>query len=394
MSRPTIFVFSQGYLPGFRHGGPVRTLVNLVERLGDEFDFRIVTKDRDSGATEPYEGISGDQWQQVGKARVFYASPSVLRPGGLMRLMRATAHDVLYLNSFFSPRFTIAPLMLRRLGLVPRRPVIVAPRGEFSPAALSLKAWKKGAYGRVARTIGLYSDVIWQASSDREELDIRREYGERAMVRIAPNLTPPAASAVGDPSPKPRGRLRIIFLSRIVPMKNLLGALTVLDRIRGDVTLDVYGPREDERYWAECEAAIRKLPPNVHVCVHGAVEHEHVDGLLRRYDLLLLPTLGENYGHVIVEAFRAGCPVLISDRTPWRGLADRGVGWDLPLEEPDRFREALQTCVDMDPEAYAAFRERVRRFGARISTDEEAVALNRSLFAYALHSRGSGSIAA
>lgn len=386
VSRPTILTFSQGYLPGFRHGGPVRTLANLVERLGDEFDFRIITADRDSGEMRPYEGILRDQWQPVGKAQVYYASPVALRPSRLMRLLRDTPHDVMYLNSFFSPRFTIVPLGLRRAGLVPRRPVIVAPRGEFSPAALSLKAWKKSAYRRVARAFGLYSHVIWQASSDREEVDIRREFGTGAVVFIAPNLAPAAANNVWNPPIKPHGRLRIVFLSRIVPMKNLLGALSMLDRVRGEITFDVYGPREDERYWSECEVAIRRLPPNVRVRVNGPIENGHVEELLARYDLLLLPTLGENYGHVIVEAFRSGCPVLISNRTPWRDLADKGVGWDLPLEDPDRFREALQACVDMGPDDYAAFRERVRRFGMRISADEEVIALNRTLFSYAARS--------
>src|SRR3546814_17574361 len=38
--------------------------------------------------------------------------------------------------------------------------------------------------------------------------------------------------------------------------------------------------------------------------------------------------LGENYGHVIAEALEAGLRLLISDQTPWRGLAEAGVGHD------------------------------------------------------------------
>ena len=39
---------------------------------------------------------------------------------------------------------------------------------------------------------------------------------------------------------------------------------------------------------------------------------------------------------------------MISDRTPWRGLVEKGLGWDIPLEEPTAWRQALAECVAMD----------------------------------------------
>ena len=42
------------YLPGFKSGGPVRTISNMVEWLGDEFDFKIITSNCDLGDTKPY----------------------------------------------------------------------------------------------------------------------------------------------------------------------------------------------------------------------------------------------------------------------------------------------------------------------------------------------------
>ena len=65
----------------------------------------------------------------------------------------------------------------------------------------------------------------------------------------------------------------------------------------------------------------------------GEVKHEKLHALLHEYDVMLLPTLGENFGHAIIEALDAGLPVVISDRTPWRNLEQAGVGADLPLED-------------------------------------------------------------
>ena len=43
--RPVILIILNGYIPGFKFGGPIRAIENLVHHLGDEFDFRIITRD-------------------------------------------------------------------------------------------------------------------------------------------------------------------------------------------------------------------------------------------------------------------------------------------------------------------------------------------------------------
>ena len=45
--KPLILVICDYYLPGFESGGAMRTIVNMVDRLADEFRFRIVTRDHD-----------------------------------------------------------------------------------------------------------------------------------------------------------------------------------------------------------------------------------------------------------------------------------------------------------------------------------------------------------
>ncbi len=74
---------------------------------------------------------------------------------------------------------------------------------------------------------------------------------------------------------------------------------------------------------------------------HGPLPPDRVAEALRANHLLFLPTRSENFGHVILEALAAGCPVLLSDRTPWRNLARAGVGWDLPLDRPELPRRAM-----------------------------------------------------
>ena len=158
-----VLTFIGYYLPGFKAGGPIQSIANMVEHLSDSIEFRIITRDRDSHDATPYPSIRVGCWNNIGGAKVFYGPVGRYTLRAVYELIKCTPHDVIYLNSFFSPVFTFRPLLLRRLGLAGDRPVVLAPRGELSQGAQSIKAWKKAPYMHVARILSLYRDVIWHA---------------------------------------------------------------------------------------------------------------------------------------------------------------------------------------------------------------------------------------
>jgi len=382
MIKLNIVVFSDYYIPSYKAGGPIRSLSNIVDQLGNEFNFKVITRDRDFGDCTPHSEVMVDTWHSVGKAQIFYLSPQNLSLKVLHHLICSINPDIIYLNSFFSLVFTIKPLILWRLRLIPNLPVIVAPRGEFSSGALVLKSFKKYIYLTVAKLLGFYRGVVWHASSKYEEKDIRHCFGNCAKVIIAPNI-PSLVTGLRmtlSKHKKTAGNLKIVFLSRISRKKNLYSALKILDNLEGEVQFNIYGPLEDLNYWAECKRIINLLPNNIRVQYMGAVEHDQVGVVIKEHDLFFLPTLGENFGHVILEALVAGCPVLISDQTPWQNLEKKGVGWDLPLNCPEKFQEVLQKCIDMNEQEYNILSKRAHKFGVKIIEDKTALNLNRELF--------------
>lgn len=378
--KPKVLCFVDYYLPGYRAGGPTRTIVNMVSALGDEIDFLIVTRDHDFGSSERYSGVAVDAWNRIGKAQVFYASPRMRGFGGILRLMRDTPHDLLYLNSFLSPRTTGLPLLVRTLGLSPRKPAILAPRGEFAASALALKSRKKCLYLRATRLIGLYRDIVWQASSEREVADIHRIQGPVAQrIVVAPNLLPAAREDRGSAASRAPGPLRLVFLSRVSPMKNLDFLLRALAMSRLELRLSVFGTRDEPAYWAECETLIAALPPNVSVQYHGAVTPEEVPDTFARHDLLVLPTRGENFGHVIFESVAAGTPVLLSDQTPWRDDPDGAIE-TLPISDPAAWTAAVESWSRLGEDELAARRGAALRFARRYVATSPALEQNRALF--------------
>lgn len=376
--RNKVLIFSGFYLPGFKGGGPIRTIANMVDQLGDEFNFALYTADRDLGDSAPYTSVQSNAWQSVGKADVFYASPE---RGWVWRLWKTIANyqgNTIHLNSFFAFRFSILPLIFWRI-LKPRATIILGPRGEFSEGALNLKKEKKKIFISVTQKLGLYKNILWHASSEFEAADIRRVMGDDVKIHVAIDIASPKAEItlkerlLGAP-------LRIVFVSRISPMKNLLGAVEVLKRIKCQVLFDVYGPTEDENYWATCQKAAKLLPKNICFRYCGALKPMQVPDKLAEYDLFFLPTLGENFGHVIAEALSSGLPVLISDTTPWRDLAEKYLGWDIPLNQVDQFAECIEACDAKSPEEYMQWRQSIRAWALKNIGNQEAIEQNRRLF--------------
>ncbi|MFZ4856342.1 MAG: glycosyltransferase family 4 protein [Desulfuromonadaceae bacterium] len=391
MNKPIILIFSAGYLPGYRAGGPIRSIESIVNLLSDEFYFKIITYDHDLGIEEPYEGVISDTWCRVGKAEVYYASKLSLRLLALSSLINSVKFDIMYLNSFFSTDFTLKPLLLRYLKINTLNcNIILAPRGEFSIGALKQKWLKKNIYIRFARICGLYNHLIWQASSRFEKNDIITSF-TKAKVSVALPITiaPDLVSGSNDllhtsQHQKQVGVLDIVFLSRISPKKNLDGALSMLKGIQGDITFNIFGTAEDHDYWQECQKIFQTFDSNIKVNYHGSVEHSQVRKIFQKHHLFFFPTLGENFGHVIIEALLEGCPILLSDQTPWRDLEDKGIGWDLSLECPDKFRDILQRCVNMDNIEFSNLSLQTKTYALNIVNDPLSLEQNRNLFFSAL----------
>ena len=360
--RPVVLCAVRHYLPGYRSGGPVRSLSRLVEELGDAFDIRVVCLDRDSANEGPYTQVVARRWTRVGKASVMYLRPEERTAAVWREILDDARPNLLYVNSLFDPGFSIRPLWLATRMTIP---TLVAPRGELAPGALGVKPMKKRVALAVLPRLAPYVSARWHASSDEEAAQIRAHFRHaHGRVTVVPNL-PSVDPIEGSPWPvKAPGTLRAMFLGRIAPNKNTLGAIACVARAGSGVRLEIWGPVEHQVYAQACRAAASAITSGAEVAWRGAVGHADIREQMVRHDVLLLPTLGENFGHAIFEALAAGLPVIVSDRTPWRGLQEHGVGADLPAEDIEAFAHELRHFRDMDQSSLLAVRHRCVAFAA------------------------------
>ena len=295
---------------------------------------------------------------------------------------------LVYSNSLFS-RINLRFLVGRLAGVLPRAPFLLAPRGELSPGALRLKAFKKSTFLHAAARAGVFRRVAWHASTELERTEIvqalTRHGAAPPDVHVAKDLfriTGSTARAGKDPR-----RVRFVFLSRISRKKNLAFAIERVATLAEPATLSVFGPVEDASYWEEC----RRLALRRHVSLtHGGeIVPDQVHAVFSQHDFFLFPTFGENFGHVIVESLAAGCPVILSDQTPWRDLQSFPAGWVLPLAAVDEWDDVLRTCAAMSAEEHERYSAGARRAARELGRLEEAKQATREL----LHGIARGRVA-
>lgn len=373
-----VLTFAGVFLPGYKGGGPIKTIKNLFDQVGKDISFKLVTSDRDLGDAKPYASVACGEWNEVGNATVFYAQPGKQGYRQIAGILGEKNYDIVYLNSFFSLRFSFYPLLLSK---VLRQRVVLSPRGELSEGALGLKSMKKKVFIAVYKLLRLHRSTVFQVSSEFEERDLRRVLGLKVEVRVAENI---GAHEFGEvTNERTPGVLRAVFVSRISPMKNLLMALESLRNVRSPMIYDIYGPAEDKAYWERCQKVMETLPRHIQVEYKGPLNSIDVVKTMTGYDAFYLPTKGENYGHAIAEAICAGLPILIADTTPWRNLQNYGIGWDLPLDNPDAFSTVLDELAAMPDEEYRVMRQRVLTWAKNKFFQRDAIDANIALFKYA-----------
>lgn len=351
-----ILIVIGGFFPGKKCGGPPVSVDNFCS-LMKEYDCYIITVNHDLLETTPYENIH-EGWNDRGNSKVLYLSDAEYRKETFEKVINEIKPDLLYLQGVFQSCVLPCLQLAKRYTL----PVLLAPRGELCAGALNIKKWKKIPYIKGVNAMGLVKDIHWQSTSDEETEAIKQlmKANDNHIHRL-PNI-PSIPNRVFMRREKVTGEGRFIFLSRIHPKKNLISAIRYFDAIEGKAWLDIYGPIEDENYWKQCQCEIEKLPENVKVEYKGLVDHDKVHEIFSQYDAFLFPTLSENYGHVISESLIVGTPVIISDQTPWQNLEVEGAGWDIALDDGQKFRSVVKRIISMNDNTYASLRLTAKAF--------------------------------
>ncbi len=379
MLKKKILIFIDWYLPGYKAGGPIQSVANLVAHFKEEFEFSIITRDTDYCEQQPYSSVISNKWNSLPDGtKVYYFSKNNLTRSAIRSLIRKTEFDVVYLNGMYSLYFTLIPLLLLRRKKNIK--VVIATRGMLSKGSLGVKKTKKQFFIRAVKTLRLFDNVIFHATTEIERTEIVSVFGSNTLIKIAANLPQVNNNINLREREKGNAFVRIVNIARIAPEKNLLVALKILKNIKADVIFDFYGPVYNQEYWNECKLVLDELPENVKAQYKGSVESNKVSDVLNSYHFMFMPTTGENFGHIILQSLSVGCPVIISDQTPWKQLQEKNIGWEIPLNNLDKYSETIDLTASMDQFKYNSMSKAAFDHAQQYMNAPQIKEENRSLF--------------
>lgn len=375
--RKRILITIDWFLPGTRSGGPVRSYANLIEHLNEGFEFYIVTRNTDFGSETAYENILPNTWVALNEyTKVYYVSKEHQSKYHLSCIFKSINFDVVYINGIYSFYYSILPVILLKKY---KKPIIISARGMLNPQAFSIKGRRKKLFLNLAKRLGLYSNVIFHATNSDEKAHIKSNIFKDSMVKVAPNLArkPQINSWVKSPKKNPP---TFVNIGRISTEKGTLGMLESLLLINKPLSLDLYGPIYDANYWTQCQAIIKQLPSHIKVNYQGVLDGEEVPEMVSKYDFFVLLSEGENFGHAILEALSVGCPVLISNRTPWKNLKSQHLGWDVDIENKKDVKEAWEHALSMTTIEYLKWSDAAFNYANSVIIDPKVLEQNKALF--------------
>lgn len=355
MLKKRILIFYDHFYPAYKAGGPTQSLVNLVRELYEVYDFHIVCKPHEMGESKQLDAILLKQWNEwENKAKVYYWQYGWTQRTELKQLIQEVAPDVVYVNGLYSLYFNFLPLFyaVKFKRQKPHLTIVLSARGMLHPGALSQKAFKKKIYLHLFRLLNIHRTVRWHATDQQELQFIQTAMGKEMIVKAAANF--PNLLDVTDQPVKKAGSLIMGTVALISPMKNHLEVLKALQQLSASVEWHIFGPVKVEAYWKSCELLIQAMPKNIKVFYHGELPPHLLSKAMAQFQVFIMPSKSENFGHAIVEALSAGKPVITTTTTPFTDLEQFNCGFALSLESlQEGLQQSITTFAEMGEDQFA-----------------------------------------
>jgi glycosyltransferase involved in cell wall biosynthesis len=360
------------YKPAWRVGGPVLSVSDAAEALVGK-GHRVTVFCSNSNLDRDLD-VPVDRPLDVDGVEVWYCRreepmqkwlpfvPYLARSIGFMYCpaMRAALDrtmpsiDVVDTHMpFVYPSYAAARAAFRH-----RRPLVYHQRGNFDPARLRFRPWKKRLYIDLIERPIMRRATILVGLTEAERASFRA-LGVRTPVEVVPNgvRLPDERPGAGERVQRrwgiAPGAPLVLFMGRLHPTKGaerLLAAFArVQERLPGAV-LVMAGPDEWKLQAAwNARLAQGALAGRVHF--PGMLTGDDKADMLARADLFALPSLGEGFSMAVLEALAARTAVMLSPGCHFPEVDEAGCGVTVAadeaamgaalvdlLERPDRLR--------------------------------------------------------
>jgi glycosyltransferase involved in cell wall biosynthesis len=308
-----------GLDPAF--GGPsVSSITSCIatQREGVENLFVLPVDPAVSADVEQRLALLRDEGIDVKSFPLGPIWPSKCRDWGisneLIRWLRREARSVDLVHTHGAWTFTT--LFGLAIAKASRRPVVLTPHEAMTDFDIAKSRPAKRLAKRFLRMLYLNAFDTVVVSSMLEARDSRARW-MRARLVVIPHAVQVPAPAMRSQAPAQGSRLRVGYLGRFDPKKNLHLLIAAVASL-GSVVLAVAGDGP-----AELRDSLATLAHDLNVEQKitwlGFVRDKEKRSFFASLDLLVMPSTYESFGMAAAEALAHGIPVMVSPAT---GIAD------------------------------------------------------------------------
>jgi glycosyltransferase involved in cell wall biosynthesis len=356
------------------HGGP-SAAIRLIEKAlaGSGWAIETATTD-DDGPGRRLAARARDALGEGGVRRWYFDKSTERYKAAwsfLPWIRRNVSHyDVVHIHALFSFLSVAAAMAARRAGV----PYVVRPLGVLNRYGMTQR---RPALKRLSVKF-VEGPLLRNAAAVHFTAEAERDEAAELGLELNPVVIPLAIEPGGHGDagrllarhPGMKDHVRVLYLSRIDPKKNLEGLIDAMALLREKgrpVSLMIAGGGVPA-YVGELErrAAGRGLADRVHWL--GTLDGDDKRDALAAADIFALPSFSENFGIAAAEALADGIPCVVGRGVALSALIERG-GAGLAVETtPDSIADAIDHYL-LSPSA----REDAGAAGRMLARDELSV---------------------
>lgn len=191
---------------------------------------------------------------------------------------------------------------------------------------------------------------------------IERHTHLRSRVAVVPYGTPTHPSSLGDVKRTPSSVLRILYVGALSQRRGLSYLFAAARQLAGAVELTIAGPRPPQ----PCAILDNELSKVKYVNPDSPLETLR---LMAQSDVLVVPSLFENFGLELLDAMALGLPVIATPHSAAPDLITDGVdGFIVPIRSAQAIAERLHLLLrepDLRAEVGRRALSRVHEFNWR-----------------------------
>ncbi len=306
------------YAPAFEFGGPIQSSLRIANALQAANDNLAVLSTDVSGSNRLPSGWDKEQNVPIFRvknaihtvAREYKMFLPLIKPRTILENLSLEDFDIVHMQEYRN-MLNVAVMQACQDAEVP---YVLSPRGTLPQE-----------HGRTALTKGfdavlgdrLLDNATMCMALTRNEREQLKEFGvPDEKIRIVPNAVPEV-----DPPEDPEGFLnehniprdsqRVLFLSRLHPVKGLDRAIKAIANLSDehDLHLVIVGPEET----LEVQALVDKHDASEFVTYCGPLYGSSKSDAYAASHMYALPSRMEGFPNTILEAMSFGLPIIASN---------------------------------------------------------------------------------